>query len=139
MSLRLSRHSQGRVTGYATLAAKISELGPGIRCCCNNEQVTKSLMDHDWEFACCISASGSYCGLSFSEAFDVYPHLRRESMQRIVRDTRINVCVLDRTVFDSIFDEQPADLVESRLVYESSAFRVLSLEWAKPDPAAVNL
>jgi hypothetical protein len=137
MSFLVARHSRGRIADHAALAASIAGLGPGIRCCCNNEQVTKALMDHDWEFACCISAGDSYCGMAFTEAFDVYPHLRRGSMQRIVREARVNVCILERTVFDSLFDVPPDGLVGSRLVHESPAFRVLLLEWAPPVHSAV--
>lgn len=100
-----------------------------IRCCSNNEQLTKLLMQNDWEFSYYISAGQPYCGMAMGDAFTAYPYLKREACARIVEAYRINACVLDRTQYDSVFDTPPAGLRASRIIYESEGLRVLALEW----------
>ena len=107
-----------------------SHLGDRVRCCSNNEGMTKMLMRHDWHFACGLSAGQAYCGMTFPEAYSVFPLLRREACERIVTTYRINVCVLDRNCYDTIFDVHPPELHSMKVVIESEAIRVLVLRWA---------
>jgi len=132
----VARRLRANQSSLDKLTAAIDGLRIDVRLCSNNEQITKRLMLHDWKFACCISASDDYCGLSFSEAFPRYPMLRRKSMERIVAECRVNVCVFDRSLFDTIFNETPSGLLAMETVYESAGFRVTILKWAGdcPDP-----
>ena len=100
-----------------------------VRCCSNNEQITKMLMQNDWWFAYCIAVGQDYCGMSVTEAFSVFPYLRRDALQRIVTSYRINACVLDRSLYDTLFDSPPAGLVSCRVGYQSDGLRLLLLQW----------
>lgn len=102
----------------------------GVRCCSNNEQLTKLLMQNDWDFSYCIAVGQDYCGMRVDEAFSTFPYLRRDACERILHRYRINVCVLDRTLYDTVFDARPAELVQMSTIYESEGLRVLALEWA---------
>jgi hypothetical protein len=100
-----------------------------VRLCSNNEQLTKMLMVNDWNFAYCIAVGQPYGGMSVTEAFSNFPILRREACQRLAIQYRLNVCVLDRTVFDTLFDFAPAELEREEVCYESTSLRVLVLHW----------
>lgn len=110
---------------------------PIVRCCSNNEQLTKLLMVNDWDFAYCIAVGEDYCEMRISEAFSRFPYLRRDALERIIETYRINACVLDRSEFDSIFDVPPPGLREMRTVHETEGLRVLALDWDDaPEPGA---
>ena len=130
LSRMLLKHIRGKQTDYMTAIEIIDRLDLDVRLCSNNEQITKMLMIRDWSFACCISASNDYCGMFFTKAFSTYPVLRRESLERIVESCRINVCVLDRSLYDSIFTDSPDVLVGIRKIYESETLRVIALDWS---------
>lgn len=104
-------------------------LGDKVRCCSNNEQITKMLMHNDWDFAYCIAVGQDYCGMKVGEAFSTFPYLRREACERIVRAYRIDICVLDRTIYETLFDTQPPDLAQMEVIHESAGLRVLLLGW----------
>lgn len=129
LSRLLARHIRRKPTDHGQVTAAIAGLGIDVRCCCNNEQLTKGFMLQDWQFACCISASDHYCDMTFTEAFSTFPNLRRESMERIVTRCRVNVCVFDRSLYDTILAVPPEDLVGMRIVHESDGLRVMFLEW----------
>lgn len=102
-----------------------------VRFCSNNEHFTKMLMRNGWDFSYCLAVGQDYCGMKIAEAFSTFPLLRREACERIAREYRVNVLLLDRTVFDAVFDVTPAGLVSQTCIYESERFRLLALEWSE--------
>ncbi len=107
--------------------------GPdGVRFCSNNEQYTKLMLPNDWQFSYCIAVGSGYCGMTMGEAFSRFPFLRREAMETIVSEYRVNTCALDRQLYDSIFDQAPAGLRAMETQFLSESLRVLKLEWAEP-------
>ncbi len=104
-----------------------------VRLCSNNEQLTKMLMANDWMFVYCIAVGQPYAGMSITEAFSTFPNLRRDACQRLATYYRPNVFVLDRAVFDTLFDVPPADLERQEVCYESNNLRVLVLRWKDID------
>jgi len=104
-------------------------LAGGVRFCCNNEHLTKLLMRHDWDFAYCLAVGQDYCGMKLQEAFSSFPLLRRSACELIVKTYRINACLLDRQVFESLFDELPRGLRSASVAYESPRLRLLILDW----------
>lgn len=113
--------------------------GAGARVCSNNEHYTKMLMQHDWQYACCLAVGQPYCGMAVAQAFSRFPVLRREACERIVESFRINSCLLDRREYETLFENVPAALKSMSVAYESDRFRLLFLEWkstgARLDPA----
>jgi len=103
--------------------------GEAARVCCNNEQFTKMLMQHDWQYAYCLAVGQPYAGMTIGEAFSSFPILRPEACRRIAEQFRINACLLDRKEYDVLFDTPPAGLKSLEVAYESERFRLLFLEW----------
>jgi hypothetical protein len=103
--------------------------GSGARVCSNNEHFTKMMMQHDWQYAYCFAVGPLYCGMTAAEAFSTFPMLRREACERIAETFRINACLLDREVYETLFDDPPAGLMRMQIAHESSRFRLLFLDW----------
>jgi hypothetical protein len=101
-----------------------------VRFCSNNEHFTKLLMQNDWQYAYCLAVGQDYCGMKLQEAFTSFPRLRREACERIVATYRVNACLLDRSVYETLFDEPPPTLRGMTVAYESPRFRLLILDWA---------
>jgi hypothetical protein len=130
-SRMLLRHVTGSHLQLDDVESALAAAGMhGVRFASNNEHFTKMLMRNDWEFAYCLAVGQDYCGMSVQEAFSTFPLLKRGSLERIVREYRVNVVLLDRNVFDTLFDERPPGLAGNRVVFESDRFRVLALDWA---------
>jgi hypothetical protein len=67
--------------------------------------------------------------MTAAEAFSTFPMLRREACERIAETFRINACLLDREVYETLFDDPPAGLMRMQIAHESSRFRLLFLDW----------
>ncbi len=104
-----------------------------VRFCSNNEHFTKMLMQNDWQYAYYLAVGQDYCGMRLQEAFAIFPLLRREACERIVATYRVNACLLDRTLFEDLFDEPPPLLRNMNVAYESARFRLLILDWAESE------
>jgi hypothetical protein len=102
-----------------------------VRFCSNNEHFTKLLMQNGWQYAYCLAAGEDYCGMKLQDAFTAFPRLRREACERIVATYRVNACLLDRAVFETVFDHPPPALRAMSVAYESPRFRLLILDWAE--------
>jgi len=103
--------------------------GARTRFCCNNEQLTKLLMGRNWQFAYFIAAGQNYAGMTATQAFSKFPFLNRAACEKVVRSYRVNSLLLDRHVFETVFDVPPADLQSMATIYESARFRLLALDW----------
>jgi len=112
-------------------AAVRARLPGGVRFCSNNEQFTKLLMQNDWQYAYCLAVGQDYCGMKLQEAFAAFPLLRRAACERIVATYRVNACLLDRAVFEELFEQPPPGLRAMSVAYESPRFRLLILDWAE--------
>ena len=129
----LLRHTATRATQLKEIERIIQQRLPeGVRFCSNNEHVTKMLMQNDWDYAYCLAVGQDYCGMKLQTAFAAFPLLRRPACERIVATYRVNACLLDRTVFDTLFDQWPPDLRGMSIAYESPRFRLMILDWAHP-------
>lgn len=137
-STLLVRHFNDTQSGeLVVLQAAVRARLPGdVRFCSNNEHYTKMLMQNDWRFAYCVAVGQDYCGMSVREAFSEFPRLQRAACQRIVTTYRINACLLDRRVFDALFDAPPPGLRNVSTAYESPRLKLLVLEWAEAEVAA---
>lgn len=94
----------------------------------NNEQLTKLLFaTNSWNFALFWVVGQKYCEMTVTEAFSTFPSLKREACERIVAAYRVNACLLDRKLYDTIFDDRPASLRNISIAYESPRFRLLIL------------
>jgi hypothetical protein len=102
-----------------------------VRFCSNNEHFTKLLMHNDWHYAYCLAVGQDYCGMKVQEAFTAFPLLRRSACERIVTSYRVNACLLDRTVFENLFDQPPPNLRAMSVAYESQRFRLMILDWTE--------
>jgi hypothetical protein len=132
ISTALTRHVGERNAQLDMVAGVVRQHVTGaVRFCSNDEQATKMLMVNDWEFAYCLAVGQDYCGMSLQQAFSKFPLLRREACQRIVATYKINACLLDRRVYDSLFDVEPADLRRITVVHETERYRLLVLEWVQ--------
>ena len=142
----------GQMVGVRILAGRMSgsrhdlvevvraidgRFGRGARVCCNNEQITKLLMRNDWCFSCFLVVGQSYCGLTPTEAFSVFPYLTPPSCEHIVSGNRINALLLDRTLYEDVFAQRPANLESVETGFEDANFRLLFLTW-RDDPTAVD-
>src|SRR6266853_345350 len=119
----LLKHVGGQRTQLADIESTVRRRLPGgVRFCSNNEHFTKMLMQNDWHYAYCLAVGQDYCGMKVQEAFAAYPLLRREACERIVATYRVNACLLDRTVFEALFDTRPSALRSMSIAYESPRF-----------------
>lgn len=126
----LMKHAAVAGTELDSIAAVVDrELDESVRFCCNNEQLTKLLLANSWSFAFFWVIGQKYCGMTAREVFSKVPSLKRDACERIVTSYQINVCLLDRKLYDTIFDEAPAALRSVRTAYESPRFRLLILNW----------
>jgi hypothetical protein len=126
----LLRHTATQALQLREVEQAIRQRLPGnVRFCCNNEHLTKMLMHHDWHYAYCIGVGQDYCGMKPDEAFSSFPLLRRAACERIIATYRVNACLLDRNVFDTVFDERPAGLRAVSVAYQSARLRLLILDW----------
>lgn len=103
--------------------------GEDTRLCSNNEQLTKMFMANPWRFSYFWAVGQVYAGMSATEAFSPFPILRRTACARIAETYRVNVCLLERKHYDTLFDAPPAMLRRTRVLYESDRFRLLALDW----------
>lgn len=130
----LSRYLSAKPVDLGRAAAAIvAEWGVAVRCAGNNEQYQKLMLANDWRFAYCIAVGHGYCGMTMDEAFAPFPFLRREALERIVRTFRINSVLLDRTLYDTLFDAPPPGLNGQRVLHESEGLRVIALDWQDGD------
>ncbi len=135
-SWMLLRHVSGSSVQLDEIERAVREQGIGaVRFCSNNEHFTKMLMRNDWEFSYCLAVGQDYCGMKVPEAFSSFPLLRREACERIARAYRVNVLLLDRQVFDTVFDSGPdvgtSGLRAQRCIFETDRFRLLALDWSE--------
>lgn len=127
----LLKHVTGNEIGLNEIEKIVtSRFGQGARFCSNNEQFTKKLMHNEWSFAYYLAAGQDYCGLKASDVFSKFPFLRRDSCEKIVQAYAINACLLDRKLYDTIFDSRPAALRGMNVAWESDRFRLIVLDWA---------
>ena len=123
--------------GLADIEAAIAQrLGTNVRFSSNNEHFAKMLMTNDWQFACCLAAGQDYAGLKMQEIFSAFPMVRRQACERIASTYRVNACLLDRRLYDTLFDTAPPSLRGISTAYESARFRLLILDWS--DAARVD-
>ncbi|TMJ00631.1 MAG: hypothetical protein E6G97_18875 [Alphaproteobacteria bacterium] len=128
----LLKHAGSYTAQLEDIAVVVQQrLSGGVRFCSNNEQFTKMLMQNDWHYAYCLAIGQDYCGMKVQEAFAAFPLLRREACERIVATYKVNACLLDRTVFETLFDEPPPALRSMNIAYESARFRLVILDWAE--------
>lgn len=129
----LQRHIAAKPTDFDGIAAAATQaITEPIRCAGNNDQLVKQLLANDWQFVYCMAIEGRHCGMPLKQVFSVFPFVQREALQRIVTEFRITLCVLDRSLYDTLFDAVPPGLSDARIVHETAAVRVLALGWAEP-------
>jgi len=126
----LMKHASTAGSELDAVEAAISrELGDNVRFCSNNEQLTKLLLANPWQFALFWVVGQPYCGMNVGEAFSTFPFLKQGACEHIVSAYRVNACLLDRKLYDVLFDERPASLSRITVAYESDRFRLLILKW----------
>jgi hypothetical protein len=130
VSRLLLQHLGAQMTQLGDIETAVRQRLPGeVRFCSNNEHLTKLLMQNDWHYAYCLAIGQDYCGMKVQEAFARFPLLRRQACERIVARYRVNACLLDRTVFETLFDEAPPGLRSMTVAYESPRFRLVIFDW----------
>lgn len=117
--------------GLADIEAAIAQrLDGNVRFSSNNEHFTKMLMKNGWHFAYCLAVGQDYAGLKMGEIFSAFPMVRREACERIASTYRVNACLLDRKLYDTLFDVPPPSLRGISTAFESARFRLLILDWS---------
>jgi hypothetical protein len=129
----LQRHVAAKATDFAMIAATAQAVVEPVRCAGNNDQLIKQLLVNDWYFVYCMAIEGQHCGMPLNQVFSTFPFVRREALQRIAQEFRINLCVLDRDLYDTLFDSAPPELADLTVVHETASVRVLALRWADAD------
>lgn len=126
----LMRHV-GTVTDELERIAAVVQaaLGEQVRFCSNNEQLTKLLMGQPWQFAYFIAVGQDYAGMTATQAFSRFPLLEPTACARVAATYRVNCLLLDRNVYETVFDAPPAGLAGTTTLYESARFRLLHLRW----------
>ena len=125
----LARYLSQKPLSLDNVQALITAEQEEVRLASNNEQYIKLMLINPWVFSYCIAVGHGYCGMKIAEAFDPFPYLTREALQRIVEEYRINYCILDRQRFDTIFDERPRALTGHDILLETEGIRLVRLEW----------
>lgn len=117
------------VTGVSEAIAH-SGLG-SIRCAGNNDQLIKLLLANDWQFVYCMAIEGRHCGMPLREVFSTFPFVRREALQKIAQDMRINLCVMDRSLYDTLYDAGDPRAAAVAVLFENPYLRVIALDWTR--------
>jgi hypothetical protein len=103
--------------------------GEPVRCCSNNEVVSKVLMRNPWSFVRFWSAEQRISGYAIDEAIDTFPHLKREPLEAWLREFEINVCVLDKTNFSEVFTQDGQDRRRIELLLDTERYRLYRIAW----------
>lgn len=129
-SWKLMRHVSAGSNELEQITNKVeAHVSETVRFCSNNEQLTKMLLRSHWQFAVYLVIGQTYCGMRASEAFSSFPNLAKGALEKIVSSYRINVCLLDRAVYEEILVDVPVQLESMITVYESDRYRLLILRW----------
>jgi len=99
-----------------------------IKCVCNNEQITKSLLDQNWRFSCLISPCEKYCGYTFNKAFTKYPFLSQRLINKIIKKYKINLFVKFKKIEDLKLVNK-VWLTNSKILFDDKNIQVIYLQW----------
>lgn len=100
-----------------------------IRFASNHEVVTKLMMTNPWSFARFWSGEQKFAGFSIAETFSTYPCYQKVPFETAVKQYRINACLLDKSVFDDIFEDGRECRGRLRLLLDTDKYRLYRLEW----------
>jgi hypothetical protein len=75
-----------------------------VRFASNEEDVTKYMLLEDWQFVWYWPSTDRYGDMTYQEAFSLFPFVRKESFERLIAMYEVNVCLLDKSNFGSVFD-----------------------------------
>jgi hypothetical protein len=136
ISYMLARHMKAKPVQVDAIWGVIAAAEEShIRCASNNEDLTKMLLRNDWEFAFYMAAGEQYAGMTLDEAFSEFPILHRHALERIAATYRVNICVLDRSKYDSVFEEGHEHLIDRNLIFQTSGTAIYHLRWATAEAA----
>ncbi|MGX7927485.1 hypothetical protein ACWPMX_13035 [Tsuneonella sp. HG094] len=141
----LSRFLAGRIAFKPSTTDAVADAirarlpDENVRLCSNNEQLTKLLLINDWKFSYLIAVGELYCGMTVSETYTLFPNLRKSACERLVRAYRLTVAVLQKDLFDTLFDtDRPDGLIGEDTIFENEAVRVVGFVWEAPREAGVR-
>jgi hypothetical protein len=136
-SWQLMRHVSSGSSELEQIAGKVEmHVKKEVRFCSNNEQLTKLLLRSGWQFAVYLVVGQTYCGMRANEAFSTFPNLEKKALEQVLNTYRINACLLDRSVYEDIFAEAPAQLESKITAYESDRYRLLIMQWRDASTAS---
>jgi len=101
----------------------------GVRFCANNEGYTKMMMVNAWQFARLWTVDQLYGGYKFSEAFTQFPYVNKAPFEAMVKQCRINACMLDKKNFSTIFEDDREMFSRLELVLETENYILYRLSW----------
>lgn len=122
----------GAKTAALELAeSTINDLYPcgEVRFCANNEGYTKMLMMNMWQFARLWTADQEYGGYKVSEAFTEFPYVNKAPFEAVVKEFRINACMLDKKNFSTIFEDDKEIASRLELLIETDNYVLYRLSW----------
>lgn len=100
-----------------------------VRFCSNNEGYTKMLMVNGWQFARLWTADQDYGGYRVSEAFSQFPYVNKVPFEAVLKQCRINICMLDKSQYSTIFEDDSEMSSRLDLLLETENYILYRLSW----------
>lgn len=97
-----------------------------VRFASNEEDITKYVLLEDWQFVWYWPSTDRYGDMTYQEAFSRFPFVRKESFERLIEKFDVNVCLLDKSNFGSVFDT--SDSHRSIPILETPRYVVCRIE-----------
>ena len=94
----------------------------------NNCQLTKFMMTQPWNFAYAFSSDEKFGGTLCKEAFYLYPYHKKEPFEGALKEYKINVCLLDKSVFSEIFEHNNCQQ-KLEILYDDNNYRLYQIIW----------
>lgn len=96
-----------------------------VRFASNQVDLVKRLMAEPWSFLW-IGDTGTYGGIPLREVFDPYPIVRKAALEQMLGRYRVNACLLDKTVYGTLFDGARIPL---RPLFETERYILYRIDW----------
>lgn len=100
-----------------------------VRFCSNNEGYTKMFMVNGWQFARLWTADQDYGGYKVSEAFTQFPYVNKVPFEAVLKQFRINICMLDKSQYSTIFEDDPQLSSRLEVLVETDNYILYRLSW----------
>lgn len=127
----INRKISGKKEDFALAESIINNIFPAgsVRFCSNSEEYTKRMMMNLWQFVRLWTADQDYAGYKVREAFTQFPYVNKTPFEAALKQYRINICMLDKKNFSTIFEDDREMSSRLELLLETENYILYRLSW----------